>query len=152
MASEHEPCASCADTLHTCSSQKRFPITVFEKTVMSRGCMQSITFAVHMCAVRYSFIKSVENITKLQREAQSILLIAECVVSVSVYQFSKDAHRIYQKTAGFWSQGRRGLIQSRKHVVWSTHVSDRHRLIWHKNAPNASGAGEHSINISKCTI
>ena len=60
----------CAHTLHTCSSQKRFPKMFFEITLMSRDSVQSILFWHHNFDFRLGFAVGFESSTKPQREAQ----------------------------------------------------------------------------------
>ena len=56
-----------------------------------------------------------------------------------------SAHKIYYKTADFCTRGRRGPIQSRKHVVWSPSNL-------HKNSPNANRDRGHAINLGKRSV
>ena len=52
-----------AHTLHTCSSQKCFAITIFEKTRMSRGRVQSKTFWDDNVEFRWGFAIGVGSTT-----------------------------------------------------------------------------------------
>ena len=56
--------ALCAHTLHTCSSQKRFPTMFFEMTPMSRESVQSIMFWHRRIDFRWGFAIGFESITK----------------------------------------------------------------------------------------
>ena len=60
----------CAHTLHTCSSQKRFPKKIFEIMLMSRDRVQSIPLSGHNCDFRSAFAVGFESITKPQPEGQ----------------------------------------------------------------------------------
>jgi hypothetical protein len=53
----------CAHTLHTCSSQKRFPKMFFEITLMSRDRVQSIPLSGHNCDFRSGFAIGFGSIT-----------------------------------------------------------------------------------------
>ena len=68
----------CAHTLHTCSSQKRFPKMFFEITLMSRDRVQSIPLWHHDFDFRSGFAVGFESTTKPQREAQKCQ--AECTI------------------------------------------------------------------------
>jgi hypothetical protein len=56
----------CAHTLHTCSSQKRFPKMFFEITLISRDRVQSIPLWHHNFDFRLGFAIVFESITKPQ--------------------------------------------------------------------------------------
>ena len=58
----------CAHTLHTCSSQKRFPKIFFEITLMSRDSVQSIPLSGHNFDFRSGFAVGFESTTKPQQE------------------------------------------------------------------------------------
>ena len=75
----HSKSTLCAHTLHTCSSQKRFPKMFFEITLMSRDRVQSIPLWHHNFDFRSGFAVGFESTTKPQREAQKCQ--AECTIS-----------------------------------------------------------------------
>ncbi len=68
----------CAHTLHTCSSQKRFPKMFFKITLMSRDRVQSIPLSGYNCDFRSGFGIGFGNNTKSQQETQKRQ--AECTI------------------------------------------------------------------------
>ena len=68
----------CAYTLHTCSSQKRFPKIFFEITLMSRDRVQSIPLSGHNFDFRSGFAEGFESTTKPQPDGQKCQ--SECTI------------------------------------------------------------------------
>ena len=74
----HSKSTLCAHTLHTCSSQKRFPEMFFEITLMSRDRVQSIPLWHHSFDFRLGFAIGFGSIIKPQREVQKCP--SECTI------------------------------------------------------------------------
>ena len=88
----HNQSALDAHTLHTCSNQKRFRKHIFEKTRMSRNCVQSITFRDHNVAFAWVLQSVLEALQNRSEKHKSARRSAQFELWVGVYSRFRKVH------------------------------------------------------------